>query len=270
MFERGPQFNNAEQKPEVKEGPEARLKNELKEIALALQKDGVPVDGKDRIDVSRFEGIYSKESIAADKEWTNGLKEMWKNRSAQNHPMSWLYGKEQIQQKLDQRNPLGETWEMLATKILHENLGKDFIVVRTSKFDDIRYNVDNLILDKKTNQVVCAFDEVGDAAGKVFNEKKNEVFERNWLKGGADIKYGISFEGGKVILKKGIFQIPLFYFALSEEEINKTLKDPHQEKNVFSYFIESARKQIKELEAGPAHGKLRERLNSFKSVLEKL
>lgn len=279
-FEKEPQFfrpesvgGEPEQKAEIKEKPIDRLRGEIKEIALGLQKEGVPVDANNRIDINKFKDVYSRQTIESDSAWVKDLKGRWENAAASSHKMSWLYGREQIKEQLTKENPMGGVWEMLATSILHKNLSNDFIVARTSEYDDARYGVDNIILDRETGHIVCAFDEIGSIAGKRFEEKKNKVLEKNWQKGGTDLKYGISFEekAGKKELKKcSVYQIPLLYFALSEEEIKKILNDPNQGKNVFGNFMDSAKKQIQEIEEGPVHPKLKRRLDFFKEVLEKL
>lgn len=258
---------------EVREKPIDRMKREIKEMALGLQKEGVPVDNGDRIDIRKFSDVYSRQTIEADGAWVKDLKGIWRNAAASSHKMSWLYGKEQIKQKVAEENPMGRVWEMLATIILQKNLGKDFIVVRTSEYDDARYKVDNIILDRRTGHIVCAFDEIGAATDERFEEKKSKVLERNWQRGGADLKYGISFEekAGKMALRKGsVYQIPLLYFAASKEDIKKTLGDPSSEKDIFRAFVKSAKEQIKEIKNGPIHPKLGRRLDFFESVLEKL
>ncbi len=201
MFEKEPQFNKPEAAPEpkveIKEKPIDRLKSEIRDMSLGLQKEGVPVDEKARIDIKKFGDVYSKQTIESDGAWVKDLRGRWENAAASSDKMSWLYGREQIKQKVAQENPIGGVWEMLSTKILHQNLGKDFIVARTSEYDDARYKVDNIILDKKTGHVVCAFDEVATNSGERFEDKKNKILERNWQRGGTDLKYGISFEETK-------------------------------------------------------------------------
>lgn len=274
FFRREPVGEGLGQRAEIKEKPIDRLKREIKDIASELQKEGVPVDSDNRIDLKQFVGVYSRQEIGQDEMWVENLDEAWKRSAVSSHGMAWLLGREQTKKQVAERNPMGNTWEMLATKILHENLGKRFIVARTSKYDDARYKVDNIFLDRETGKIVCAFDQVASSEGKkVFEEKRAKVLERNWQRGGADLKYGIFLEeeSGKKKLKKGrVSQIPLFYFALSEEQIKEVLKDPGQEKNIFRDFVDSAKKQIKEIERGPVHEELKKRLDFFKEVLEKL
>lgn len=258
MFEREPQFKRPEQET-VK--PLERLRESIKDMSLELRGEGVPVDDNARIDPEKFTDIYSKQSIESDKAWVEDLKGRWE-RSAN------IKGS-----VFPQKQSMGEAWEMLATSILHRNLGKDFIVARTSEYDDARYKVDNIILDKKTGHIVCAFDEVEATSGTIFEEKRNNVLKRNWERGGTDLKYGIFLEDktGRMKLEKGsVFQIPLFYAALSEGDLKRTLADPSQEKEVFKSFVESTKKQIGEIRKGPLHPKLKTRLDFFeKQVIEK-
>jgi hypothetical protein len=259
-------------KAEVYEKPIDRLKREVGDIALGLQKEGVPVDKNARIDINKFGNVYSRQTIESDKAWVEDLQGRWQNAAASENKMSWLLGREQIKQKVAEENPMGSVWEMMSTKILHENLGKDFMVARTSAYDDTRYGVDNVILDRKTGHIICAFDEIGATSGNRFNEKESKVLNKNWEKGGTDLKYGISFKekDGQMVLEKGsIYQIPLLYLALSEDEIRATLNNPKLEKDVFDKFVKSARGQIKTIESGPVHPKLRTRLDFFAGVLEK-
>jgi len=273
-----PSFENPiESKPgqqaEARENPLDRLKGEVRDMSLGLRKEGVPVDDQARIDIKKFGDVYSKQTIESDGVWVKNLRGVWDRAAASGRSDSWMYGREQIQQKVAQKDTAGETLELLTTLIFQKNLGKDFIVVRTSEYDDVRYKVDNMIIDRKTGQVICGFDEIAATTGDRFEEKKDKILERNWQRGGADLKYGVSFEekNGKMELKKGpLYQIPLLRFALTEEEIKKTLNDPNLEKEVFKKFVDSAKQQIKEIGEGPVHPKLQKRLDFFAGVLEKL
>jgi len=255
-------------KPETQEKPLERLKREIREMALGLQKECVPVDNRARINIDQFSKVYSQHSIESDRLWIKDLKERWKRAAISESRWSWAFPKERALKEVT----IGDTWEMLTTSILHKNLGKDFIVVRTSEYDDARYKVDNIILDRKTGNIICAFDEIGAADGELFEKKKNNVLQRNWQRGGADLKYGIFMEkdGNEMKLKKGpIYQIPLFYLARNEEQIKDVLKDPSKEKEVFSELMGSIKKQIGEIKEGPVHSKLGERLDFFEKIVEK-
>jgi len=256
-----------EQKEIKKEGLEG-LRDYIKEMSLDLKKEGVPVDEKARIDMNKFDGVYPRQSIESDKEWIKDLKGRWERSAIAESRWSWAFPKEKALRDV----PVGDVFEMLTTSILHKKLGKDFIVARTSEYDDARNKVDNIILERETGNIVCAFDEIGAASGERFNEKRNKVLERNWQRGGADLKYGLSLEkkAGKMELKKGaVYQIPLFYLALPEEEIKKALHDPGLEEKIFQNFISSVNEQVKTIKDGPVHPKLKKRLDFFEKIIEK-
>jgi len=270
-----PQFFEKEETPEAQpEQKEARkeglegLRDYIGEMSLELKKEGVPVDERARIDINKFSSVYSKQSIESDKAWIKDLKDRWERSAIAESRWSWAFSKEKALRDV----PLGDVFEMLTTSILHKNLGKDFIVTRTSEYDDARNKVDNLILERETGNIVCAFDEIGAASGERFEEKKNKVLDRNWQRGGADLKYGISLEKKteKMELKKGaVYQIPLFYLAMSKEEIKKALDDPGLEGKIFHDFVNSVNEQIKKIKEGPVHPKLKKRLDFFEKVIEK-
>src|SRR4030042_4343151 len=242
MLEKETQFLKQEgAKPEQKEDKKeglAELRDRIRKRSLELRKEGVPVDERARINVDEFHGIYSVQSIESDKAWIKELKGRWKEAAIAGSNLSWAFPKEEALREM----PTGDIFEMLTTSILDKNLGEDFIVTRTSEYDDARNKVDHMIAHKPTKTIVCAFDEIGAVSGERFKEKQNKILERNWKRGGADLKYGIFFEGkeGKMKLKKGhVFQVPLFYLAMSKEDIKKTLDDPSQQEKVFHDFIGS-------------------------------
>ncbi len=67
--------------------------------------------------------------------------------------------------KEEKEKNFGELWEKAKTVILNKIIGTEFIVVRASKHDDYENGVDNIIINKETGNVVCAFDEVSAEEG---------------------------------------------------------------------------------------------------------
>jgi hypothetical protein len=257
----------AEQKEVRKEGLEG-LRDYIKEMSLELKEEGVPVDDKARIDISKFDKVYSRQSIESDRAWIKDLKGRWERSAAAESRWSWAYPKEKALKDV----PVGDVFEMLTTSILHKKLSKDFIVARTSEYDDARNKVDNIILERETGNIICAFDEIGASSGERFDEKRNKVLERNWQRGGADLKYGLSLEkkaDGTELRKGAVYQIPLFYLSLPEEEIKKALHDPALEESIFRSFVNSVSEQTKIIKEGPVHPKLRKRLDFFEKIIEK-
>ncbi len=274
QIEREPQFGV---RPDKLTEKFEKLQNFIKEISGDLKKEGIPVNEKGRIDTDKFEGVYRREIIEADKDWVEDLKKKWERGIVSGSLLAGLLSKEQILQQ----KTIGETWEILVTAILHKCLGKDFIVVRTSEYDDFRNGVDCLIIYRPSGSVVCAFDEVGDISGQRFNDKKEKVLKRNQYNGGADIFYGLSFKERQGLrqLKKGeIKHVPLFYFASSEDDVRRGLeafsfsKDSgsQEERKIFESFIDSFKKQIDELKKGPLHPKFKERLDFFEGILKNM
>ena len=158
---------------------------------------------------------------------------------------------------------------------------KDFVVLRSSAYDDIKNGVDNIIIERSTGNLVCALDEVEDTSGKIYEKKKEAVLNRNIERNGVNLKYGLTFEkeGDKMKLKLGEMKgLPIFYLALPKDHVEKGIKSfiPSEgqssdyEKKLFSYFIASLNSQIKALELNPRHldSKLKERLDAFERCLK--
>ncbi len=157
--------------------------------------------------------------------------------------------------KKEKEKNFGELWEKAKTVILNKIIGTEFIVVRASKHDDYENGVDNIIIDKETGNVVCAFDEVSAEEGTEKEAEKSEKVEEKNKEGGATIKYGITVNEEKQIIKKEIKNIPVFYLRLSGRDLVKLLhemdykseKPSEIELNVFDSLINSLKEQLGEL-----------------------
>ncbi|MEK9135164.1 MAG: hypothetical protein AAB451_02595 [Patescibacteria group bacterium] len=242
-----------------------QLNDFLESMSLQLKAEGMPVGNDCRVDMGAFEGAYSPEVIKKDEEMIEKYRKEWYGSSAESGV----------------GNP-GEDLEMLKSAIFYKNLKKDFVVLRSSAYDDIKNGADNIIIERSTGNVVCALDEVEDTAGKVYEKKKETVLNRNIERNGVSLKYGLAFEkaGDKMKLKFGAMKgLPIFYLALPESHVEEGIKnfDPSEEssdyeKKLFSYFIASLNSQIRALELNPRHldSKLKERLEAFKHCLKKI
>jgi len=237
-----------------KENQEGKLKKFLELISENLKKEGMPVDLDCRIDIDFFDNIYSLTEIENDKKEIEKLKEKFQTEEKEElETKKWKKNPERaLEMEEEKKEKLGEKLEMLKTAIFSKNLGKDFLVVRTSLYDDIKNRVDNLILNKETSEPICAFDEVADTMDTRYRQKSEKVLERNKKEGGGKLKYGIKIEkDGKLTLGK-IENIPLFYLVLPPrhiEEGEKQLlfsfeqKSDYEEK-LFNYFLSSLFHQI--------------------------
>ena len=157
--------------------------------------------------------------------------------------------------KEEKEKNFGELWEKAKTVILNKIISSGFIVVRASKHDDYENGVDNIIIDKETGNVVCAFDEVSAEEGTEKEAEKSEKVEGKNKEGGATIKYGITVNEENKIIKKEIRNIPVFYLRLSGRDLVKLLHkmdyksgEPSEiELNVFGDLINSLKEQLEEL-----------------------
>jgi len=233
------------EKPKEKE-PEERLKNFLESAAKELEKEEIPVDKDCRIKIEAFKPTYGENEIKKD------LKEIeiYQKRFEEERKRSlWKKNPE----KLFEEKRMGENLEILKTAIFSKFLGSEFAVVRASLYDDIKNGIDNVIFEKKTGNLVCALDEVGEISGKIYERKKEKVLERNRI-GGGKLKYGFKLEKGKLVLKK-VSNIPIFYLALPERHINEGMKNfipsfeekSDFEKKLFTYFLSTLVSQINSL-----------------------
>lgn len=257
-------FSSAEEKEigELREEGVEKLENYLEKIYLELKENGFPINEDCRINMAAFKGVYSLEAIENDEKKIEELERKWR----------------QEQPEREKKESSGEKLEMLKTSIFHKFLGKDFFVMRSSIYDDVKNKVDNLIIEKETGNPVCAFDEVAAIGGPKLEEKREKILDIN-LKGGGNLKYGLKVEKGngkkeiKLILEKNI---PIFYLALPQSEIEKGIKEfnplgkSDYEKMLFDYFVkllkfEISALKLKELRFSPD---LRERLNLFEKKIE--
>lgn len=113
----------------------------------------------------------------------------------------------------------GEQFEALTFILLYKFLKEHFIVIRASLYDDHKNKIDLLLIDKTVGAVICAVITVSDDADKL-QIKAEDLWKINTEKNGVDLKYGLSLENGRLILKE-FHNLPVFYFAFKKEKIKK-------------------------------------------------
>lgn len=259
-------FNPESFEPQFEEKKETdveRLETFLGEVAEKLKEEGVPVDNDCRIDMDAFKDVYPPESVEGNKRTVEDFENKWYGSS----------NKSEIKKEKSKKK--GEQLEMLVTSVFNKFLGSEFITVRSAPYDDIRNKVDNLILEKETGNIVCAFDDVGDTSGYRFKEKERKILERN--RRGASIRYGLNIKDGELSLEPRD-NIPVFCLALSEENIGDGMKRSESsfekksdfEKKLFDYFVSNLNSQIKrlKLEENLNRG-IKEQLDGFEEIIKK-
>ncbi len=229
-----------------------KLKKLLREIKDVLEGQGIPVDQNCRINMCDFEDVYEKKEIEKDVKLIKEIK-----------------GNTEESLLTD-----GERLEALKTIVFHKFLNEKFIVIRTALYDDVQNHVDNLIVEKETGNIICAFDEVSAISGPEFI-KKQERFLRNNING-AKVKYGILSTKDSLI-KDRIENIPIFYLALPPENINEGIRNiasleeiSDYEEKIWSYFVTTLQSQIARLKLENLNEILRRRLLEFEKTLRDL
>ena len=181
-----PKFEKIIYQAEEKEQNRKKLVDFIKEISGNLREEGLPAREDCRIDMDSFGEVYPEKTIKEDR------------REIESYEKDWQVGlSEEKRTKTE-----GEKLEMLKTAIFSKFLGKDFIVARSSLYDDVKNNIDNVILEKETGNLICALDEAGESSGKGYEEKKTKVLERNRQENGGSLKYGFKLEKDREGKKK--------------------------------------------------------------------
>ncbi len=154
----------------------ARIADEVnRDVTKKYGLNGL-VDGSLHLDAGNFSkdqgGIYEGVIISEDQASIDALDRY--NCSADNDRTQKFYKDEYgietpegIVAKHREKKEASKSnqAEMIITALLHKVLKERFLVVRASVFDDYKHGIDNLILDKETGAVICAFDEVLENEG---------------------------------------------------------------------------------------------------------
>lgn len=176
-------------------------------------------------------------------------------------------------EKIKNKNGL---MEMAVTGLLHKILKDDFLVVRASAFDDYKNGVDNIILNKRTGEAICAFDEVHEGgAGERTGEKIDKI-KKVAKKGGARVRYGIKLEKGN-LTRAEMTTLPVFYLGLKSAELENLLGKmdfnpdspvTNSEYEVFAKLTASLKEQKQILDGTDVPPAVRNKLETFGDLLE--
>lgn len=238
-----------------------KLQTVVERVAYGLEKEGVPVDEECRVRMGDFSSIYPPQEIERDKKIVAGYEREW-------------YGAVSADETRERRmQNEGEQLEALKTIIFNKSLGRGFIAVRTCLYDDIENKVDNILIDKKTGNVVCAFDEVGETSGVRYEEKRKKIIERS--EGGVTVKYGLKIDAAGKVMPAKVFGVPVFYLCLNRQILNRAIEAlnpdtqsiPGLEKDLLRYFLESLLLQIEERVVRNAES--RRKMDLFGEILKR-
>jgi hypothetical protein len=249
--------------------------------SLLLPDGTVRVENFDRDDG----GIYDAESIEKHKKEVFDIEYSFTGAEDQN--IAEFYATEH---KCSTPEEVVSHWKKTKEKsksgmleqamlvLLHKFLKEDFLVVRTAAYDDYKAGVDNLIIDKETGDVICAFDEVHDNKSGADTKKKFDKIKKISERGGANVHYGLTVEASR-IKQTDISNVPVFALSLESAEFAMLLpvlmrngldKKDSQEKEVMSKLIISLGEQAIMLRSARINGLVRANLNKFGMLLEKM
>lgn len=288
MFERPPETS-----VERKEYPPEKLDELLRTIALRENEAIASAFGVEhflddscaiRTECFGSEGgkVYDDASIHGDGQYVDAKEREW---------AGWW--NETVRKEVYEKNGIGteeeavRDWkerkerhasvqfEKVVTVILHKMLGDDFLVLRASSYDDYKNGIDNLIVNKATGDVVCAFDELNYSERDAERQAKKiaRVKERA-AQGGSQMKYGASVEGGKLIMER-IRHVPLFFLSLPESSLRDIMKGMDYtpdsasptEKKAFNGLMRCLKDQIGMLAGEKVHPEVEKRIKRFEETL---
>jgi len=170
---------------------------------------------------------FSKEDVEADRIKVEELVRDWSGWNDPNKRENRVkyYGidpndekayidafkKEQVIEKSNQL-------EMAVTILFQKALGQKYVVVRASEYDDYFNGIDNVLVNKETGDVICAFDDFRKSERDEDRGKKKEKKVLRKLRGGGStLKYGFTIVGG-VVQKKTLSSIPVFCLEMTEDD----------------------------------------------------
>lgn len=282
-LERGEQLTSVEKM----KGVIARISKEVNQEAQERYGLERLVNESLHVDPTYFSrekgGTYEEADIIDDKETVDALDRY--NSSADNINTQKFY-KDQYgietpegivaKHRKKKEESKSNQAEMVIAALLHKMLKERFLVVRASVFDDYKHGIDNLILDKETGAVICAFDEVLENQGDKERgaSKKIEKIKKSAVRGGTEAKYGISLNG-ETLTRGHLRNIPVFYLTLESKDLGELTEHlfnnegvaTEAENRLFSHLVNSIKEQKEMLEKLNLPPVMKRRLEGFENSL---
>ncbi len=203
------------------------------------------------------------------------IEDEFDNRMINEQEKAFYHGKTS-KEEWQRKNELKESnlAEKAITLLLNKGLGEQFTVVRASLYDDYNNGVDNVIVDKKSGNVVCGFDDVLGHVGDDGKEKKAKKIEEKMKRGGVNLKYGLSLNQKKLEICRQK-NLPAFYISLSKEELNSIgkifqkneEKISKTERDILTKWINSMQDQVNYYDKIKLEKNLKNNLENFKTSI---
>jgi hypothetical protein len=282
--------NNFGYKKEKKENKTEKLDEIIFKIAERTNKElGENLLEKDgSVSKDSFNNIYSEEKIKHDENHVRDKQIEFSG--AYDEKVQEIYKKQyNLTDETNMKDQVVEKWkeerekskpaqlEKASTILFYKILKDDYIVARSSTYDDYKNGIDNILVNKKTGEVICAFDEVHGKTKNGEEKRKMEKTLKSAKNGGTEIDYGITYKNGKVVKEK-INNVPIFYLSIENEgfmELINNISDIDQpinnvELKFYNEFIDSLKEQAIFLEQQDIPNKIKNKIVSFKKSLESM
>lgn len=199
FFERKP-----ESRPSESEMTKEQLKVELRFAADELRREKFDVDNECRIKPESFAGILPDGEMNKDVFAVEDLERKFA-----------------LQPQSEAANLEGENLEMAVTLGFNKYwFKKQFLAVRTAKYDDYVNGVDSIIFHRATGEAMAAIDTTLDLSAKM---KKGQLQEK--IRFGSPIKYGYKLHPTKGVEKNPHHSLPLFIISFTPDELRKSIKN---------------------------------------------
>lgn len=145
--------------------------------------------------------------------------------------------------------------EMAISLLLDKFLSDKYIVARASSYDDYKNGADNVLIDKKSGEIVCSMDEIIGHQGDDGKEVKEKKIKKIMAKGGTEIKYGARLDNNRKIESATCQNVPAFYLSLSKKDLLRLLDAYYSNKED---FLQELFNKLK--------GSINEQISSFKEM----
>ncbi len=217
------------------------------------------VDSEGQIQIQGYEDLYGTNDIKKCEQRVHECEVYFSGADKESRQEYFktqfgIEGEQAIINKSQQERKKQKSFQMelAVTALLYKVLNDRYMVVRTSKFDDYVNGADNIIIDKQTGTVVCAFDEGHDYGdGKTTKKKISNVFDTA-KNGGAKIHFGLAMEDGQ-LKRTQLKNLPAFFLGLDTEHLDDLISDMTSnesseltkvEQQIFELLMQSIDKQI--------------------------
>jgi hypothetical protein len=242
-------------------------------------------DGSINMESYAKRNAFSEGELIADERKIEDKEREWSGVLNENRKAYYLekFGANTAEEmvaafKKERAGSKNKKMEMVAMSVLYKVLKDEFIVVHSSVYDDYFKGIDTILVNKKTGDVICAFDEVHDYHGNPrFDIKLGRVKNIAQLSG-KRIKYGFTVKNNKIV-EGEMSRLPVFLLSLGSKEIDDAFSgisldvkgDPNEvELRIMEKFIENLYNQLRIIKNSKPSFLIKDNLAKFEQSLRRM